>query len=387
MKYNTDYNIQPIVNNRLDKLGGDRVKISVSKLLIIGFMFFGFAIGSQADVIPTNESHFFKGLVYYNGELAPLGTIVDAYDPDNVHCGTFTVGVDNPNIPDSIGFYGYMAVYRDDITSSGIDEGAEPGNNISFKIMNLPAVVDSGNNVWVANGGHDTANISTNAGVLGINLVDPPNNTTAPACDAGGCDTIRFMIGVENTGNGIDFYGVNVVSTKGWEVIPLDTLVFEGTDSVRTAYVYNNPGATAYVFFDVVVPAWPGTEPDTLSYDVYSRLDNTVKVSSTVNMSVTVTDIGDGSDDILPGNYSLKQNYPNPFNPTTTIAFDLAVKTTVHLVIYDVLGREVDNFDLGTLSAGEHNINYDASDKASGIYLYRMVTDYGSQSKKMILTK
>jgi len=386
LNYNTDYNIRSILKDRPDKLGGDVVRMSLNKLLIIGVMLFGLSVCIQADVIPTSESQFFKGFVYYNGEFAPVGTIVDAYDPDNVHCGTYTVGVDNKIVPDSIGIYGFLDVYADDFTTPGTDEGAQSGDVISFKIMDLTAVLDSGSNIWIADKIVDTANIST-TGNLGIDLVDPPTNTTAPACDAGGCDTIRFMIGVENTGNGIDFYGVNVVSTKGWEVIPLDTLVFEGTDSVRTAYVYNDPDSTAYVFFDVVVPIWPGTEPDTLSYEVFSKLDPTVKVSGDVNMSVTVTDIGDDPNDLIPDQYSLEQNYPNPFNPTTTIAFSLDLKSTVQLVIYDVLGREIDNFDFGTLSAGEHNFNYDASGHASGVYLYRMVTDYGSQTRKMILTK
>ena len=386
MKQNTDYNIRPIIKNRPDKLGGDIVKISASKLLIIGIMLLGLAISSLADVIPTSQFQSFNGFVYYNSEFAPVGTIVDAYDPDGVHCGTYTVGVDNQIVPDSIGIYGFLVVYADDYTTPGVDEGAESGDVITFKIMDRPAVLDSGSNIWIADKIIDTAHIST-TGILGIDLVDPPNNTTAPACDAGGCDTIRFEIGVQNTGNGIDFYGVNVVSAKGWEVIELDTLVFEDTDSVRTAYVYNDSGSTAYVFFDVVVPSWPGTEPDTLSYEVYSKLDTTVKVGGDVNMSVTVTDIDDGSNNLLPDQFGLKQNYPNPFNPTTTIAFNLAVKSSVQLIIYDVLGREVDYFNLGTLSAGEHNINYDASSKASGIYLYRIITDYGSQSKKMILAK
>ncbi|MFH2047878.1 MAG: T9SS type A sorting domain-containing protein [bacterium] len=363
------------------------VKISVSKLLIIGVLLIWLSTCIQADVIPTSEAHFFKGFVYYNGDFAPVGTIVDAYDPDDVHCGTYTVGVDNKFVPDSVGIYGYMAVYGDDGTTPGIDEGASHGNAISFRIMNLPAVLDSGVNIWNQDRDTSTANISVNTGVVGIDLVDAPNNTTAPACDAGGCDTIRFLIGVQNTGNGIDFYGVNVVSTKGWTVIPLDTLVFEGTDSVRTAFVYNDPDSIAYVFFDVVVPIWPGNEPDTLSYEVFSMLDPSVTVSGSVNMSVTVTDIGDDPSDLLPDQFTLRQNYPNPFNPATNIAFDLTVKTSVRLLIYDILGREVDNFDLGSLSAGGHNFDYDASNNASGIYLYRLVTDYGSQTKKMILAK
>jgi len=59
--------------------------------------------------------------------LAP-GDTVKAYDPDGVYCGTYIVRSD--------GGFGFMAIYRDDVYTSEIDEGADPGNLISFKINN-----------------------------------------------------------------------------------------------------------------------------------------------------------------------------------------------------------------------------------------------------------
>lgn len=44
----------------------------------------------------------------------------------------------------------------------------------------------------------------------------------------------------------------------------------------------------------------------------------------------------------VPADFSLLQNYPNPFNPSTTISYDLSVKSLVTLKIYDILGREVE---------------------------------------------
>ncbi|RLB70000.1 MAG: hypothetical protein DRH04_04310, partial [Deltaproteobacteria bacterium] len=355
------------------------MKKNATFLLLVSALLFGFVASLQADVIPTPWVHSFKGDVLFNGQLAPVGTIVDAYDPEGVHCGTYTVGVDNYVVPDSAGIYGYMSVYGDDNSTSGVDEGAITGDNISFKIMDRPATIDFGPNIW-EHLRFDTTDLSTTS-TIDLDLVDPADDASASACDEFGCDTVRFMIGVENTGNGTDFYGVNVTSKKGWEIIPFDTIIFAGTDSVQ--FVYNQPGDTAYVFFDVVVPSWPGDGPDTLSYDVFSRLDETVKVSSSVTLTIAISDVGDDPFTGLPEGFTLHQNYPNPFNPSTTIAFNLPSRSSVLLEVFDILGRQVNEFDFGVLSAGEHDYTYDASSLSSGIYFYRIVTDLGTQTRKM----
>ncbi len=45
---------------------------------------------------------------------------------------------------------------------------------------------------------------------------------------------------------------------------------------------------------------------------------------------------------IVPKNFLLYQNYPNPFNPATTIKFDVKQSGVVRLVVYDMLGRQID---------------------------------------------
>jgi hypothetical protein len=63
---------------------------------------------------------------YYNGSPVPVDAVIDAYDPDGVHCGTFTVK--------TAGKWGIMHVYADDPLTEGVDEGAKGGNPISFNI-------------------------------------------------------------------------------------------------------------------------------------------------------------------------------------------------------------------------------------------------------------
>jgi serine protease len=88
----------------------------------------------------------------------------------------------------------------------------------------------------------------------------------------------------------------------------------------------------------------------------------------------------------IPGQYELK-NYPNPFNPTTTIAFTVPVETYVRLDVYNILGQRVATLADGHHQAGSYTYEWDGSNVASGIYLYRLVTDQFSQTKQMVLLK
>jgi len=90
--------------------------------------------------------------------------------------------------------------------------------------------------------------------------------------------------------------------------------------------------------------------------------------------------------DNLPEEFALQQNYPNPFNPTTTISFALPRAGEYNLTIYNITGQEVTRFT-GETEAGEHSVIWDATDMASGIYLYKLETEGFTASKKMILLK
>jgi hypothetical protein len=99
---------------------------------------------------------------------------------------------------------------------------------------------------------------------------------------------------------------------------------------------------------------------------------------------------------IAPKIYTLKQNYPNPFNPNTKIKFSLAADSKVTLSVFDILGQEVVTLVNGNLSAGSHDIDFNATSATggihSGVYFYRIKASGVNGSnftsvKKMILTK
>ncbi|SMO50092.1 T9SS type A sorting domain-containing protein [Gracilimonas mengyeensis] len=85
--------------------------------------------------------------------------------------------------------------------------------------------------------------------------------------------------------------------------------------------------------------------------------------------------------------FALAQNYPNPFNPTTNISFTLEHASNVELTVYDALGREIRTLQQGMKSAGQHTSTFDASELNSGIYLYRLKTEAGTFTRKMMLIK
>lgn len=97
--------------------------------------------------------------------------------------------------------------------------------------------------------------------------------------------------------------------------------------------------------------------------------------------------------DFTPKEYTLYQNYPNPFNPATTIKFSMPFESKVQIAVYNILGELVDVVVDELKEAGFHNYLWNASNLASGIYIYRIDAKAvnGSKSyssvKKMILMK
>jgi ligand-binding sensor domain-containing protein len=89
----------------------------------------------------------------------------------------------------------------------------------------------------------------------------------------------------------------------------------------------------------------------------------------------------------VPTEYALYQNYPNPFNPSTTIEFDIPEKTNVKIIIYDILGREVETLIDKELEPGKYKLNFNATNLPSGVYFYTLKTPKFTKTNKMLLIK
>lgn len=98
-------------------------------------------------------------------------------------------------------------------------------------------------------------------------------------------------------------------------------------------------------------------------------------------------DITGSKDEIIANDFNLDQNYPNPFNPSTTINYSLGERSQVTIRVYDILGSEVATLVNTTQEAGKHNVKFDASKLASGLYIYTLNAGNYVSSKKMMLLK
>jgi len=110
------------------------------------------------------------------------------------------------------------------------------------------------------------------------------------------------------------------------------------------------------------------------------EIDNiTVRSTGTVAVEDEVT--------ALPSKYELMANYPNPFNPTTNIQFALPATSNVKLTVVNALGQVVAELVNGQLSAGVHDVSWNAANMTSGIYFYRVEANNFVQTRKMLLLK
>ncbi|HMT11141.1 MAG TPA: T9SS type A sorting domain-containing protein [Ignavibacteria bacterium] len=89
----------------------------------------------------------------------------------------------------------------------------------------------------------------------------------------------------------------------------------------------------------------------------------------------------------IPDKFSLKQNYPNPFNPVTSISFSIQERSAVTVTIYNSAGLQISQLINAELSAGPYNIEWNASEFASGNYFCRMTAGGFTFTKKIVLLK
>ena len=112
---------------------------------------------------------------------------------------------------------------------------------------------------------------------------------------------------------------------------------------------------------------------------MYARIDGK-EYGTQIPDGVTTTPVN-------PTAFTLFQNYPNPFNPSTTIRFELQMRSMVMLKVYDILGRQIAILANRTESAGVHSVSFNAGNLPSGIYFYRLQAGTYHDTKKLLLLK
>ena len=89
----------------------------------------------------------------------------------------------------------------------------------------------------------------------------------------------------------------------------------------------------------------------------------------------------------VPLEFALEQNYPNPFNPSTVIKYSIPEDGFVTVDVYNLLGENVASLVNVIQKAGRYEINFNASNLASGFYVYTLKSGNFNSVKKMLLMK
>ncbi|MDR9410594.1 MAG: T9SS type A sorting domain-containing protein, partial [Balneolaceae bacterium] len=110
--------------------------------------------------------------------------------------------------------------------------------------------------------------------------------------------------------------------------------------------------------------------------------ENNVSGQLTVNAATDVEEMAD-----IPEEFGIDQNYPNPFNPSSNIRYAVPQTSHVTIEVYNVTGQLVATLVNETRNAGYHNVTFDGTRLASGLYIYRMQAGNFVQIKKMMMIK
>jgi hypothetical protein len=229
--------------------------------------------------------------------------------------------------------YGGNGLYRSMDNGANwtlVTTGVAPG---AFTINGSYIFAGGGTGVWVStNNGMNWTQTSLNSGTILALLTY--NNTVF----AGGLGTVFWV----STNNGSTWINRNEGGVGGIRALTISNgYVFAGTDG---GGVYRRP------------------------------LSEIVGIKSISNE--------------IPKNFELYQNYPNPFNAVTNISFDISSNANVNLIVYDILGRELETLVNEKLRPGRYKIDWNANNFASGVYIYRLeVNNEIINSKKLILNK
>jgi len=197
---------------------------------------------------------------------------------------------------------------------------------------------------------------------------------------------------------------INLVSQPG-VIVPNQWyhIQYERSEEIVIFKVFNEQGELLVKLYDTdnialnpprpgVTPlriGWAGNSWDGTVRKLNGKIDG-VKIWNYAGLGLDTTGTVVGVEDEfvnLPEVFELEQNYPNPFNPTTKITYSLAENSKVSLKIYDVLGREIVTLVNKEQMQGKYEVEFNASNLSSGLYIYSLKTDKFSASKKMMLIK
>lgn len=202
----------------------------------------------------------------------------------------------------------------------------------------------------------------------------PGNEATAYVPAIVPVELISFTSAFNNNNVTLTWQTATETNNQGFQIERRKTQVERNEDWKNTGFV-NGKGTTtepqSYSFVD------KNLEAGKYQYRLKQiDFDGSFEYSNTIEVEITA-----------PIKFTLEQNYPNPFNPSTNIQYAVSNRQFVTLKVYDLLGKEVATLVNEEKPAGNNDVEFNASQLASGIYYYQLRAGDFVETKKMVLMR
>ena len=220
--------------------------------------------------------------------------------------------------------------------------------------------------------------------------------------------TSKFVIDLESIANPFLKFRTKYNIESGWDYGQVstssDSVSWEPIGGDRAKYGSGNFQPSNELIYDGLQSEWISEIINLNNYNgkkIYLKFElcsdeseekdgwyiDNVEIMGFANKIVSIKDETE-----IPTKILLSQNFPNPFNPSTIISYSItnngkSETSNVKLIVFDVLGNEVATLVNEQKSAGNYNVDFDASNLSSGIYFYQLQSGNFTESKKMILLK
>ena len=169
--------------------------------------------------------------------------------------------------------------------------------------------------------------------------------------------------------------------------------MFEG-EVTATESVSDGAGTTLTIDDVTYVQIWNTTGISTAQYQVGTEWSFTgvgsqysTEYQLLVGYEEDIATLGIAGPVAIPNEFSLHPVYPNPFNPRSTIDFSLQFDGEIHLNVYDINGKIVDELKNANFLAGNHTMVWNASSLPSGLYFIRLQDGVNQEVQKVMLLK
>ncbi len=167
---------------------------------------------------------------------------------------------------------------------------------------------------------------------------------------------------------------------------------YDATQKIDTStvkvYLNNKDITSSFQKFTNKIQFYPTYDYENGNYEVSIYLKNVAGYDTTITWSFKVdAPVVSVENPEQITKYELSQNYPNPFNPSTKITYSLAKQGSVKIILYDASGKEIRTLVDDFKNPGRYTFNLDAANLSSGTYLYQIITNDFTQTKKMVLVK